>query len=393
MEIVRAYVVLCVFALGIVLPRIEVAAEDSGSLDYALDVLSKSFDSRKGIVSVHAILHARYSQDSGLFSEQEYHFIQDGTKKRFFFDLSQLSEEYCTCFQESQDLLAVLEIDKGLAPFQTTHNPNVRIDIKRSDSLTIDQTGRRLANRREKLVFPQFEYFGYYPGTILNYRHVDFNGFMETLYSYVRRPDSFSHIRNYSVLINNIEHDSMPMIEVQMASLFEGQSKRNTQRFVLDPSKNMFPVFVEQFSPVGQEGGLISTISTTPALHTPSDCWYPAKWIYERHEEGKLTMTESVTVELISLNEPIDTALFTLKGLERLKPDTRVNWLASSPPPATGSLLWNGEEIVSGLPGRSFPDGFLNRPSRLPLMITVNVIVLSLIFLIYFLRRYFQTND
>jgi hypothetical protein len=162
----------------------------------------------------------------------------------------------------------------------------------------------------------------------------------------------------------------------------------------LDPSKKLFPVFAEQFSPIGQEGGLHNTIETTPVLHKSSGCWYPAKWVYERHENGKLTKKEEVSVELISLNEPIDPALFTLNGLERLKPDTRVNWLASSPPPpAEGSLLWNGKDIVSGRPGYGLPEDFLNRSNRLTVIIIVNVIFLSLIFWIYFYRRYRQAHD
>jgi hypothetical protein len=228
MKFVYASLVVYLFVLRQILSCLGVGAQNSDSHDDALGILSKSFDSRREIQSVHAVSRVRHSQDGGPFSEKEYHFIYDGTKKRFFFDISLLSEEYCTCFPDSDELLAVLEIDNGVESPIVSLNPNVHIDLKRSDTLTVDQMNRRLTSRREKLIFPQFEYFGYSPRTILNYRHFDFSNFIEGLYAHIRQPDSL--ILDNSISMNNIIYNSQSMIDIRMVALHKGQTQRHTQR-------------------------------------------------------------------------------------------------------------------------------------------------------------------
>lgn len=363
-----------------------------------IELLQKSFDSRKSIKKVHAIIRTRYSGGDGAFSEREYHFLYDEENKRFFFDLPNMSEEFCTCFSDDKNLLAVLSINKNSTLLQSSANPKVHIDLKGRNAMSIEQTGERLAmqnSEHHKIVFPQFEFFGYAPTTILGYRRTDFHNIVK------EQIIPFSRLPNVSVSASTVTHKAQSMFEFRVDSTNEAKTQKTAHRSILDPSKKLFPVYVaDSFSPCDRVTGeiigtnTVDSISTIPALHEPSGCWYPTRWVYERHQKGQLMAREEVEVNLISLNEPIDRNLYTLKGLERLTPDTPVTWRASSPlPPAKGSLIWDGETIIGGLPGRGLSEDFSSKPHRWFSIVIVNVIVLSLICGIHFYRRYCQAND
>ena len=75
--------------------------------------------------------------------------------------------------------------------------------------------------------------------------------------------------------------------------------------------------------------------------------------------------------------------VFSLQGLERLRPNTRVIWSSRNPPPPfTGEMIWNGEEIVGGHPD-SFPvHSITTNRKRLFFWLSVNVLLISL-FVLY----------
>lgn len=77
-----------------------------------------------------------------------------------------------------------------------------------------------------------------------------------------------------------------------------------------------------------------------------SQCWYPAYWKYEEYRDGELARTEENTLEIRSINKPIDPKRFTLESVGELKPGTPVIWELDAPPPGQGKLEWNGQSII-----------------------------------------------
>jgi hypothetical protein len=80
--------------------------------------------------------------------------------------------------------------------------------------------------------------------------------------------------------------------------------------------------------------------------HEASGLWFVSSWIYTRTKNGECTRKEKATVEIESLNEAIDPAVFSLKGVKFLKPGTPIAWHASSRPKGSNRFVWDGNEIV-----------------------------------------------
>jgi hypothetical protein len=81
--------------------------------------------------------------------------------------------------------------------------------------------------------------------------------------------------------------------------------------------------------------------------HQPDGIWFPSHWKLITHNENGLRAEHEVTVDVISLNEPIDPELFSLSNISLLRKGTPVSWLLSSAPPAkTGRLIWDGKNVV-----------------------------------------------
>jgi len=74
---------------------------------------------------------------------------------------------------------------------------------------------------------------------------------------------------------------------------------------------------------------------------------YPLSWTTEFYQNDELREHEECTLKAISINEPIDEKLFTLKGIKELKPGTYVHWRVDEPPPKPIPLAWDGEKITS----------------------------------------------
>jgi hypothetical protein len=75
--------------------------------------------------------------------------------------------------------------------------------------------------------------------------------------------------------------------------------------------------------------------------------WYPSHWIFEKYHNDQLILREENTLEVISLNKPIDSKRFTLQSVEGLKPGTPVTWKLDTPPPGKGKLEWDGKKIFA----------------------------------------------
>lgn len=66
-----------------------------------------------------------------------------------------------------------------------------------------------------------------------------------------------------------------------------------------------------------------------------------------RKEQGKITRTSEITVNVLSMNEPISPDVFSLKGIDILKAGTPVEWnLTQDHPFPEGGMIWDGKDIV-----------------------------------------------
>lgn len=89
--------------------------------------------------------------------------------------------------------------------------------------------------------------------------------------------------------------------------------------------------------------------------------WFPAGCTYQRLENDRVTKSEQLTVRVVSLNEPIDPAVFTLSGMD-IPPGTHV---ARVPSDGRGELVWNGDEIVPFEDASSASSGWFSRRNLL----------------------------
>ena len=111
---------------------------------------------------------------------------------------------------------------------------------------------------------------------------------------------------------------------------------------------------------VGPGIAIVDVVTSTCERVKHTAIWFPASWHHERRENGKVTQTEDARVRIITLNEPVDPAVFTPKGIAILPKGTPVEWqLPHDRPHPDANLVWNGSSIVphtlSATDGRQGP--------------------------------------
>ena len=135
-----------------------------------------------------------------------------------------------------------------------------------------------------------------------------------------------------------------------------------------------------------------------------SGVWYPSYWVYEQYRYDPFTGNEHLevreenTLEVISINKPIDPKRFTLESLgDLLKPGTPVEWKLDSPPPGKGKLEWDGKKIFAhGEFGENWamygtdPD---RTRKRWIIIVCVNGALISAIFAIYYYFRCYRSHN
>ena len=77
-----------------------------------------------------------------------------------------------------------------------------------------------------------------------------------------------------------------------------------------------------------------------------SKIWFPSHWKYEQRVDDQLLEHEECDLEVISLNEPIPSSMFSCRNIPELIPGTTVRWMMDAPPPAEGKLVWDGRKVV-----------------------------------------------
>lgn len=79
-------------------------------------------------------------------------------------------------------------------------------------------------------------------------------------------------------------------------------------------------------------------------LYEPSGVWFPESVRYQYTVDGELHEEEHATIEVVSLNEPIETEVFTFAGMGVPK-----GWPVAdhTRPDVSDQLAWDGRQIVS----------------------------------------------
>ena len=128
-----------------------------------------------------------------------------------------------------------------------------------------------------------------------------------------------------------------------------------------------------------------------------SKTWYPKSWKREQKDEPKSDLCvvhdkELGIVKIHSINEGIDLVHFTINDIDIISPGTDVVWKLETSPPAEGSLIWDGNSIVSEGSYLLHSKGKTNRLRTL-FVICVNITVLSGIVVAQLLRVYLRQQN
>lgn len=112
--------------------------------------------------------------------------------------------------------------------------------------------------------------------------------------------------------------------------------------------------------------------------YRPSGIWYPQSSVYERRVNGESVEKEVTEVQVLSLNEPVDSVNFKLAGMN-IPVDRRVHIFDKRKTPA-GMKYWNGKELVKK---KTLPNTPLKsrryKPSSRRWLLTVNAGLFALI--------------
>ena len=134
----------------------------------------------------------------------------------------------------------------------------------------------------------------------------------------------------------------------------------------------------------------LSRSDCTLAQDKVSGIWFPHLFSYRRHVRGKVEIEEDLEVQVVSLNQALDPKLFTLEGIDCLPSGEQVSWVSNTPAPASGYLIWNGRELVSGTPP-AIPR--LDQPQRGGNSLLIFIIaVLCAVAAAFCAWRYFKTK-
>lgn len=75
-----------------------------------------------------------------------------------------------------------------------------------------------------------------------------------------------------------------------------------------------------------------------------SGIFYPRKLEFRTMVDGQEDVSQLIFVRKVSF-EPVPQTVFSIFGMDLVKPGTQVEWNASDPPPGNGKLIWDGTQI------------------------------------------------
>ncbi|HVC93214.1 MAG TPA: hypothetical protein VND64_05955 [Pirellulales bacterium] len=152
-----------------------------------------------------------------------------------------------------------------------------------------------------------------------------------------------------------------------------------------------FSVVRNQFEFNAYGVNTVDTVNVAMQKHAESGLFFPKSARYERHEtrdgETSVTREEDLTVRVRQLNERVDAEVFSVKGIEILKPGTTMQWVSMRPPPASGQVEWDGERFSQVVVDVGGP---LATGSGARKFFYINAAIISAIVALVALRRYYR---
>lgn len=111
--------------------------------------------------------------------------------------------------------------------------------------------------------------------------------------------------------------------------------------------------------------------------YSDSGLWLPKQVVF-KSTNAKTEYTEKVDIETISINKPLASNTFSLKGIEFLPKSTAVIWASSGPSPFGSNNFWDGEKLISISPiEKIIPKGAQNQNYTL-FLIYINIAAILL---------------
>lgn len=77
---------------------------------------------------------------------------------------------------------------------------------------------------------------------------------------------------------------------------------------------------------------------------------YPTNIRFEQRYDNDLVVFEVTKINVVSVNKPIDPAIFTLKNMPGVNKGIPIQWVSDETPPAPVPLIWDGSKIISATP-------------------------------------------
>lgn len=190
----------------------------------------------------------------------------------------------------------------------------------------------------------------------------------------------------------NDQGRSISLTESEVKEFMRKKNARLVVEIYLDPNKNY------AIRRMVQHNSLIARrdiVENELKKDMSSDVWYPVHWTYEQYHHDRLKVREENTLEVVSINQKIDPKRFTLESLgDILKPGTPVEWKLDTPPPGKGKLEWDGEKIFAhgefGENWALYGTAPNQARRRWIIVVSVNIAVISLIFVLHYLRKYLR---
>ena len=159
----------------------------------------------------------------------------------------------------------------------------------------------------------------------------------------------------------------------------------------IDPGKDYSVVRVEShWKNYGVD--IIETVRTRHKFFGAAGIWFPEEVVFEARAGDKVTSHETLSIEVKSLNQPIDAKIFSLAGIAEIKPDTPINWTSEklSRPEAKGrEMVWDGKSIVAA-DGDTDLEKAGSNGSLVRLLIFANIALVLLAVLIFFGYKRFR---
>lgn len=152
----------------------------------------------------------------------------------------------------------------------------------------------------------------------------------------------------------------------------------------IDPARD-FAMLKTSFA-FDDRGKEIRDTARSEYVRTATGVWFPIKVDYGRTAGAVVEEANTVTIEILSLNEPFPDDPFSLKNISWIPKNHPVSWSARRPHPEGNDLIWNGEEIVRD---PNAPLAEVRGPSFLSQsLILLNVGIFLALASVYLIRRY-----